>query len=71
MFEAVKLWQSAFDRAPGKSEIGMNLVRIFCGSGQFDAARNAVLRVLRFNPDLSSARKILSQLNASPPGCAP
>jgi hypothetical protein len=71
MTEAIKLWQSAFERAPGRSEIGMNLVRAFCDSARLEVARNYVLRVLRFNPDLSPAKKLLGELNANPPGCAP
>jgi predicted CXXCH cytochrome family protein len=66
---AVKLWQDAFERAPADSSIGMNLARIFCQSGKIKDARSYVLRVLRFNPDLSSAKKLLQQLNANPPSC--
>jgi len=66
---AMKLWQSAFARAPGRSQIGMNLARAFCGAGRYDAARDAVARVLRFNPDLESAKKLFSGLSASPPRC--
>lgn len=36
--EAVKLWQAAFERAPGKSEIGMNLARLFCQTEFFSTA---------------------------------
>ncbi|MHB8217494.1 MAG: tetratricopeptide repeat protein [Candidatus Sulfotelmatobacter sp.] len=68
---AVGLWQTAFDRAPGKSSIGMNLARSFCQSGQMKEARSYVERVLRFNPDLSEARKLLQHLDADPPNCAP
>lgn len=68
---AVGLWQAAFDRAPGKSSIGMNLARSFCQSGQMKEARSYVERVLRFNPDLSEARKLLQHLDADPPNCAP
>jgi predicted CXXCH cytochrome family protein len=67
--EAIKLWQFAFERAPGRSEIGMNLSRTFCGASQFEAARDAVVRVLRFNPDLAPAKKLFVELNANPPGC--
>jgi predicted CXXCH cytochrome family protein len=67
--EAIKLWQPAFERAPGRSGIGMNLSRIFCGASQFDAARDSVLRVLQFNPDLAPAKKLFVELNANPPGC--
>ena len=67
--EAVKLWQSAFERAPGKSEIGMNLARAFCAAEKFEAARSYTLRVLQFNPDLGRAKKLLSELNATPAKC--
>ena len=67
--EAIKLWQSAFERAPGRSGIGMNLSRTFCGASQFDAARDAVRRVLQFNPDLTPAKKLFVELKANPPGC--
>jgi len=66
---AVALWQGAFDRAPGRSSIGMNLARTFCESGQWKDARSYVARVLRFNPDLSEARKLLQRLNGDPPSC--
>jgi hypothetical protein len=71
MTEAIRLWQFAFERAPGRSAIGMNLARVFCESAHYETARTYVLRVLRFNPDLSSAKKLLGELNANPPGCAP
>ena len=69
MSEAVTLWQGSFQRAPGRSSIGMNLARTFCGSGQFDEARTYTLRVLQFNPDLGAAKKLLNGLNADPPKC--
>ena len=68
--EASKPWQAAFERAPGRSEIGMNLARLFCQTEQFDAARDSVPRVLRFNPDLGPA-KTLEDLNAKPARCGP
>ena len=69
MREAVTLWQGSFQRAPGRSSIGMNLARTFCGSGQFDEARTYTLRVLQFNPDLGAAKKLLNGLNADHPKC--
>lgn len=69
MTEAVKLWQKAFQNAPGRSEIGVNLARAFCGAGQYDVARNYVMRVLQFNPDLPGAKGLLKGLAASPPKC--
>jgi tetratricopeptide (TPR) repeat protein len=69
--DAVKLWQNAFQRAPARSSIGLNLARAYCGAGKFDEARTYTHRVLEFNPDLPSARKLLQSLNSSPPRCAP
>jgi hypothetical protein len=34
--EVIKLWQAAFERAPGRSEIGLNLARLFCQTEQFE-----------------------------------
>ena len=67
--EAVKLWQLAFERAPGRSEIGMNLGRSLCAVGRYDQARNNVMRVLQFNPDLGMAKQLLRHLNKIPPDC--
>ena len=69
--DAVKLWQDAFRRAPGRSSIGMNLAHAFCASGQIDHARDYTMRVLQFNPDLTSAKTLLKQLNGDPPKCGP
>jgi predicted CXXCH cytochrome family protein len=68
--EPIRLWQSAFERAPARSVIGMNIARILCGAGEFDRARSSVLRVLEFNPDMAAAREMLQQLNRTPPMCA-
>ncbi len=68
---AVKLWEAAFERAPGKSAIGMNLARTLCEAGQTKEAKSYVERVLRFNPDLSEAKKLLQQTDAVPPKCTP
>jgi predicted CXXCH cytochrome family protein len=69
--EAVQLWQGAFERSPGKSSIGMNIARAYCGTGKIVDARTYTRRVLEFNPDLSSARSLLQHLNAKPPNCGP
>jgi Flp pilus assembly protein TadD len=69
--DAMKLWQNAFQRAPAKSSIGLNLARAECAAGKFNEARTYVLRVLEFNPDLPSARKLLHSLNQSPATCGP
>jgi tetratricopeptide (TPR) repeat protein len=67
--EAVKLWEGAFQRAPGRSSIGMNIAHAFCSAGQIDQARDFTMRVLQFNPDLDSAKKLLNGLNATPAKC--
>jgi Flp pilus assembly protein TadD len=67
--EAVRLWEDAFQRSPGQSRIGMNLARLLCDAGRPSGARDYVLRVLEFNPDLPEANKMLQRLNASPPKC--
>jgi tetratricopeptide (TPR) repeat protein len=68
--EPVRLWQSAFERAPARSAIGMNIARVLCGAGEFDRARSSVSRVLEFNPDMAAAREMLQHLNRMPPVCA-
>lgn len=67
--EAVKLWQDAFQRAPGQSSIGMNIARAYCEAGQVDQARNYLLRVLEFNPDLTEAKNLFQSLNRPSPKC--
>jgi Flp pilus assembly protein TadD len=67
--EAVTLWEDAFQKAPGRSGIGMNLAREFCAAGKFDVARDFTMRVLQFNPDLGTAKRLLRSLNSSPPKC--
>ena len=67
--EAVKLWEDAFRRAPGQSRIGMNIARVLCDAGQRSSARDYVLRVLEFNPDLPEAKNLLQHLSGSVPKC--
>jgi Flp pilus assembly protein TadD len=67
--EAVRLWEGAFQRAPGRSEIGMNIARVFCEAGKIDGARSFTLRVLEFNPDLGVAQRLLQSLNHTPASC--
>ncbi len=56
---ALQLWENAFEHAPARSAIGLNIARAYCATGKFPEARSYTLRVLEFNPDLSSARKLL------------
>jgi tetratricopeptide (TPR) repeat protein len=69
--DAMKLWQNAFQRAPARSSIGLNLARAECAAGKFNEARTYILRVLEFNPDLPSAKKLLHSLNSTPASCTP
>jgi Flp pilus assembly protein TadD len=66
---AVRLWQNAFERAPARSSIGLNLARAYCREGKLGEARTYTLRVLEFNPDLASARKLLQLLSRFPASC--
>ena len=54
---AVQLWNDAFARAPGRSAIGLNLARVYCGARQFEKARAYTTRVLEFNPDLAPSHR--------------
>jgi tetratricopeptide (TPR) repeat protein len=67
--EAVRLWNQAFQRAPSQSPIGMNVARALCAAGQVDGARDYVLRVLEFNPDLQGSKDLLKRLNGGVPKC--
>jgi len=61
--DAVKLWQPAFQRVPYQSAIGVDLALAFCAAGQKEDAQRYLERVLEFNPDDGSARKMLARLN--------
>jgi tetratricopeptide (TPR) repeat protein len=56
MREAVTLWQGSFQRAPGRSSIGMNLALAFCGAGQFDEARSTLCECCNLIPILELRR---------------
>jgi tetratricopeptide (TPR) repeat protein len=68
--EAVRLWQQAFQRAPYRSAIGMNLARAFCAAGQVKEARDYAMQVLEFNPDLPEAKSLMKSLSGDPAGCS-
>jgi Flp pilus assembly protein TadD len=67
--DALRLWQDAFDRAPYRSTIGMNIARADCATGNFSAAKAAVSRALEFSPDFDPAKKMLRELEGYPPRC--
>jgi hypothetical protein len=66
---AIDLLQGAFQRAPGRSIVGMNLARAFCLAGRLNDAQAMVRRVLEFNPDMHAAKVFLSGLSTANPGC--
>lgn len=66
---ALKLWLAAFQNAPDRSGIGLNIARAYCAEGKVSEARTYVLRVLQFNPDLVSAKDMLRQTNGAPSSC--
>jgi tetratricopeptide repeat protein/doubled CXXCH motif protein/cytochrome c554/c'-like protein len=66
---ALRLWQDAFERAPDRSSIGMNIARAHCATGNLAAAKTTVVRVLEFNPDFGPAKEMLRQLEGSPSRC--
>jgi Flp pilus assembly protein TadD len=67
--EAVKLVESAFDWAPGRSSIGIDLARVLCFQGKLDESRAAVDRVLEFNPDMNEAKKLAHGWHQPKPDC--
>jgi hypothetical protein len=67
--QALELWQGDFRHAPARSNLGMNLVVMFCDEKRFNEARATALRVLEFNPDMAAAKDALRRLNRTPPDC--
>ena len=63
------LWKAAFERAPGRSSLGIYLARALCLSGHGDESKGTIARVLRFNPDSSTAREMLRQLQSGEVTC--
>ncbi len=68
--KAVKLLQSAFERAPGRGSTGVDLAQVFCFAGKLDESRVVVNRILEFNPDMSDAKKLLARLHQPQPNCS-
>jgi Flp pilus assembly protein TadD len=68
--KAIELWKAAFGQEPGRSSIGMNLAKLLCAEGKAGEARDAVKRVLQFNPDYPEGKKLLQQLESGPSACA-
>jgi Flp pilus assembly protein TadD len=68
---AAALWKSAFARDPGRSTWGIDLARALCLRGHAEEAKAALARVLEFNPDLSTARGMVQQLENGEVKCVP
>jgi tetratricopeptide (TPR) repeat protein len=66
---AIGLWKSAFERAPGRSALGLNMARALCLSGKADESKAAIARVLEFNPDMRTGREMLKQLESGEAKC--
>lgn len=66
---ALQLWEPAYQSAPDRSSIGMNIARAYCEAGKISQAQKYILRVLEFNPDLGSAKDMLRGLNREPANC--
>lgn len=69
MERAIELWKGAFERAPARSSLGLNLARGLCVAGHGDQAHAMVARVLEFNPDSAAARGMLRQLDSGEAKC--
>jgi len=67
---ALALWKGAFQRAPWRSSIGMNIAELSCNLGNAEEAKLALRRVLQFNPDFPEATLFLHQLENQATPCA-
>jgi predicted CXXCH cytochrome family protein len=66
---SIDLLRGAFEHAPGRSTVGMNLARAYCLAARPDDARASIARVLEFNPDMSAAKRMFEQLNRASGSC--
>ena len=60
--DAIVLWREALSSNPGLSEAGVDLALALWAKGEKAEARRILHKVLRFNPDLASAKKLQSQM---------
>jgi hypothetical protein len=63
--EAMALWEGVFSRYPALAGPGINLAVAQWQAGERTKAETTLLRVLRFHPDLETARKLLLQFRAT------
>jgi len=68
---SMEYWQGPFDRIPSRSEVGMNLTLVYCATGQLEKAQATLTQVLKFNPDLPTARNLQRQLSDGSAKCGP
>ena len=66
---ALALWKDAFQLAPWRGSIGMNLARLDCNLGSTEEAKFSLRRVLQFNPDFPEASQFLHQLENGTTRC--
>jgi Flp pilus assembly protein TadD len=59
---ALDLWRPAFDKNPQLSELGVNLGRGLCATGDAAGAMSVLQRVLKHDPDLELARQALAEI---------
>ena len=67
--KALALWQGVFAENPGLSEVGVNLAVGLCQAGDTAKARETLVEVLRYQPDLGRARAMLRELERAPGRC--
>jgi tetratricopeptide repeat protein/cytochrome c554/c'-like protein len=67
--KALVLWKGVFGENPGLSEVGVNLAVGLCQAGDTAKARETLVEVLRYQPDLARARAMLRELESAPERC--
>ena len=67
--KAIALWKGVFAENPGLSDVGVNLAVASCQAGDAVKARETLVEVLRYQPDLRRARAMLQELEKAPGLC--
>lgn len=68
--KALALWQGVFGDNPGLSEAGVNLAAGLCQVGERARARQTLIDLLKYQPDVGRARAMLRELESRPELCA-
>jgi hypothetical protein len=63
--QAMKLWQDVFARYPSLIGPGMNLAIAQFNAGNVSASETTLLRLLKFHPDVVTARKLLDRVRSA------